>query len=190
MCPLQRVERRWCVDTVLWARIALVPSVVLVLVCSLPDVGIRIRLMGKVSLVSPWSWCSCVVLSYGGESFSPDDASDSALDSVMPMKGKHTIIFLQYQGVWCVAMLCGGENFPFDGAYDFAWVSVKPMKGKYTIKYIQYQVVVECGCMLKDWISSCCVFAPTTTTTSSPFVGHGSQCSLCSYTGVGLWGDS
>ena len=63
------------------------PSVVLVLVCSLPDVGIRIRLMGKVSLVSPWFWCSCVAMSYGGESFSPDDASDSALDSVMPMKG-------------------------------------------------------------------------------------------------------
>ena len=37
------------------------PSVVLVLVCSLPDVGMRIRLMGMVSLVSPWSWCSCVL---------------------------------------------------------------------------------------------------------------------------------
>ena len=36
------------------------PSVVLVLVCSLADVGMRIRLMGMVSLVSPWSWCSCV----------------------------------------------------------------------------------------------------------------------------------
>ena len=42
-----------------------------------------------------------------------------------------------------------------------------PMKGKYTINYIQYQDVVGCVCMLKDWISSCCVFAPTTTTTSS-----------------------
>ena len=32
----------------------------------------------------------------GGESFSPDDAYVSALDSVMPMKGKHTINYLQY----------------------------------------------------------------------------------------------
>ena len=98
------------------------PSVVLVLVCSLPDVGIRIRLMGKVSLVSPWSWCSCVAMSYGGESFSPDDASDSALDSVMPMKGYFPSI--SYSTKTFGAMLCGGENFSFDGAYDFAWVSV------------------------------------------------------------------
>ena len=31
---------------------------------------------------------------FGGESFSPDDAYVSALDSVMPMKGKHTINYL------------------------------------------------------------------------------------------------
>ena len=36
-------------------------------------------------------------LSSGGGSFSPDDASDSALDSVMPMKGKYTILFFQSQ---------------------------------------------------------------------------------------------
>ena len=124
--PFNVWSERWCVDTVFMGKDFACPSVGLVLVCSLPDVGIRIRLMGMVSLVSPWSWCSCVAMLCGGESFSPDDAYDSALDSVMPMKGK------------------------------------------YTIKYIQYQVVVECGCMLKDWISSCCVFAPTTTTTSSP----------------------
>ena len=40
----------------------------------------------------------------GGESFSPDDASDSALDSVMPMKGKYTINYVEYQGV--VALRC------------------------------------------------------------------------------------
>ena len=88
------------------------PSVVMVLVCSLPVVGIRIRLMGKVSLVSPWSWCSCVAMSYGGESFSPDDASDSALDSVMPMKGKFFINYLQYQD----GALRGGGVFTPDGA--------------------------------------------------------------------------
>ena len=32
------------------------------------------------------------------------------------------------------------------------------VEGKYTIHYFQYQDVVGCVCMLKDWISSCCVF--------------------------------
>ena len=38
------------------------------------------------------------------------------------------------------------------------WDSVKLMKGKYTINCCQYHDVVGCVCMLKDWISSCCVF--------------------------------
>ena len=79
-------------------------------------------------MVRQWLWEFT-----GGESFSPDDAYDSALDSVMPMKGKHTINYLQYQGVWCVAMLCGGESFSPDDAYDSALDSVMPMKGKHTI---------------------------------------------------------
>ena len=62
----------------------------------------------------------------GGESFSPDDAYVSALDSVMPTKGKHTINYLQYQCVRCVAMSCGGDSFSPYGAYDFASDSVKP----------------------------------------------------------------
>ena len=62
----------------------------------------------------------------------------------MPMKGKHTINFLQYQGVRCAAMSCGGESFSPAGAYDFAWDSVMPMKGKYTIIYIQYPLDVGC----------------------------------------------
>ena len=104
----------------------------------------------------------------GGESFSPDDTYDSALDSVMPMKGKHTINFLQYQGVWCVAMSCGGENFSPDGAYDFAWDSVKPMKGIYTIKYIQYPCR-RWVYLHPQWVgfAALTIFAPTTTTTSS-----------------------
>ena len=32
------------------------------------------------------------------------------------------------------------------------------MKGKYTINCFLYQDFVGCVCMLKDWISSCCVF--------------------------------
>ena len=41
----------------------------------------------------------------GGESFSPDDAYDSAWNSVKPMKGKYTINFFQYQDVvGCVCM--------------------------------------------------------------------------------------
>ena len=70
----------------------------------------------------------------GGESFSPD----SALDSVMPMKGKHIINYFSTKGVWCVMMSCGGENFSPDGAYDSVLDSVMPMKGKYSINYIQY----------------------------------------------------
>ena len=41
----------------------------------------------------------------GGESFSPDDAYDSAWNSVKPMKGKYTINYFQYQDVvGCVCM--------------------------------------------------------------------------------------
>ena len=41
----------------------------------------------------------------GGESFSPDDASDSAWNSVKPMRGKYTINYFQYQDVvGCVCM--------------------------------------------------------------------------------------
>ena len=39
---------------------------------------------------------SGTLLSCGGDSFSPDVAYSSSLDSVMPMKGKHTINYLQY----------------------------------------------------------------------------------------------
>ena len=39
---------------------------------------------------------SGTLLLCGGEGFSPDDAYGSTLDSVMPMKGKHTINYLQY----------------------------------------------------------------------------------------------
>ena len=60
------------------------------------------------------------------------------VDSVMPMKGKHTFNVLQYQCVWCVAGSCGGENFSFDGAYDSALDSVLPVKRKYIINYLQY----------------------------------------------------
>ena len=41
----------------------------------------------------------------GGESFSPDDAYDSAWNSVKPMKGKYTVNYFQYQDVvGCVCM--------------------------------------------------------------------------------------
>ena len=36
-------------------------------------------------------------MSYGGESFSPVVAYGSSLDSVLPVKGKYTINFFQYQ---------------------------------------------------------------------------------------------
>ena len=45
-----------------------------------------------------------LLLLCGGESFSSDDASDSELDSVMPTKGKYTIIPVQYQDF--VALRC------------------------------------------------------------------------------------
>ena len=51
----------------------------------------------------------CVAMSSGGESFSPDDAFDSAWDSVMPTKGKYTFSCFQYQDVVeCVCMLNDG----------------------------------------------------------------------------------
>ena len=34
----------------------------------------------------------------------------------------------------------------------------KADEGIYIFYYFQYQDVVGCVCMLKDWISSCCVF--------------------------------
>ena len=73
----------------------------------------------------------------GGESFSPDDAFVSALDSVMPMKGKHTINYLQYQCVRCVAMSCGGDSFS-PWCLRFCMGQRKAVKGKYTINYILY----------------------------------------------------
>ena len=51
--------RRWFADAAHGHGFACL-SVVLVLVCSLPDVGLRMRLMGMDCFVSPWSWCSCV----------------------------------------------------------------------------------------------------------------------------------
>ena len=53
------LARRWYADTAHWHGFACL-SVVLVLVCSLPDVGMRIRPLGMDCFVSPWSWCSCV----------------------------------------------------------------------------------------------------------------------------------
>ena len=47
----------------------------------------------------------------GGESFSPDDAYDSAWNSVKLMKGKYTINYFQYQDVVeCVCMLNDGSE--------------------------------------------------------------------------------
>ena len=147
---LQRVKRALVCGYVYMDCACL--SVVLVLVCSLPDVGIRIRLMGKVSLVSTWSWCSCVAMSYGGGSFSPDVAADSALDSVMLMKGKYSINFFQYQTVRCVAVwwwrfhslwclrLCLGQR------ESDAW--------KIRFHLFPVSVDVGCVCMLNGWFSS------------------------------------
>ena len=47
---------------------------------------------------------------------------DSALDSVMPMKGKYTIYYSQYQGVRCAAMSCGGGFTPGGGTILFGTV--------------------------------------------------------------------
>ena len=68
--PFNACSERWCVDTVFWARIALIPLWSWCSCVHLPDVGMRIRLMGMISLVSPWSWCSCghcqtLVFGYG-----------------------------------------------------------------------------------------------------------------------------
>ena len=55
-------------------------------------------------------------------------------------------------------MMCGGESFPPDDAYDSAFGQRYADEGKYTVNYFQHQDVFGCVCMLKDWISSCCVF--------------------------------
>ena len=47
------------------------------------------------------------VMSCGGDSFSSGCACGSAWDSVMPMKGKYTINYIQYLVVGCVCMLNG-----------------------------------------------------------------------------------
>ena len=66
----------------------------------------------------------------------------------MPMKGKHTINYLQYQGVRCVAMSCGGESFSPEGAYDFTWDNVKPSWPVWTRRTVLCEVseaVMSCG---------------------------------------------
>ena len=55
MRPLLRVKRALVCGYGFMGKDCACPSVVLVLVCSLPDVGLRIQLLGMVSLVSPWS---------------------------------------------------------------------------------------------------------------------------------------
>ena len=47
-------------------------------------------------------------MSYGGESFSPDDAYDSSLDSVLPVKGKYTINASFSTKTVRFALSCGG----------------------------------------------------------------------------------
>ena len=87
-------------------------------------------------------------------------------------------------------MSCGGESFSPDGAYEYAWDSVKPMKGKYTIIYFQYQDVVGCVCMLKDWISSCCVFcADNHNSFQSKLKGMG-RSAVCAATQVQVCGET
>ena len=46
------------------------------------------------------------------------------------------------------------------GAYDSVWDCVRPMTGNYLLNYFQYQEVVECVCMLNDWISCNDDFCP------------------------------
>ena len=60
MRPLLRLLRALVCGYGFMGKDCAYPSVVLVLVCSLPDVGMRMRFMGMFSLVFPWSWCSCV----------------------------------------------------------------------------------------------------------------------------------
>ena len=57
----------------------------------------------------------CVAMSCGGENFSPDGAYDSALDSVMPMKGNTpSITSSTLVDVGCVCMLNDWFSF-YDG---------------------------------------------------------------------------
>ena len=63
-------------------------------------------------------------------------------------------------------------------------------EGKYTINDFQCQDVVGCVCMLKDWISSCCVFgADYHNYFQSKLKGMG-RCAVCAATQVQVCGES
>ena len=94
-------------------------------------------------------------MSCGGGGFTPDGAYDSVWDSVMPMTGKYSINYFQYQvDVGCVCML----NDWISSNDVFAQTTTTSMgcvadEGKYTINYFQYQEDFGCVCTLNDWIS-------------------------------------
>ena len=73
-------------------------------------------------------------------------------------EGKIHHQFLSVPRRRCVAVSCGGESFSPGGAYEFAWDSVKPMKGYTLFITSSTKTLLGVVCMVKDWISSCCVF--------------------------------
>ena len=111
-------------------------SVVLVLLCSLPDVGIRIRLgQGFACLRGPGArrcdvvwWCKflsrCCCRFCVGQRYVDEG------------KILHQFLSVPRRRV---ALSCGGGGFTRYGAYDFVWDSVRPMPGKFAFNYFQYQ---------------------------------------------------
>ena len=86
----------------------------------------------------------CVAMSCGGGGFSPDDARDSAWDSVIPTRGNSLsitsstktlfgadVVWWWFYSLWCLR---------------FLWDSVK-LTGKFFFNYFQYQEDVGCVAM-------------------------------------------
>ena len=127
-------------------------------------------------------------MSSGGESFLPMMLT-VCVGQRYADEGKYTINYFQYQDVvGCVAMSCGGESFSPYGAYDYVWDSVKPMKEK--IHHLFLPVPRRCWvCFLAQGLDQQLLRFLRRQPQLLPVQvgGHGSQCSLCSYTGAGLW---
>ena len=107
-------------------------------------------------------------MSCGGESFSSGCACGSAWDSVMPMKGKYTINYIQYPFVvGCVCMLndwitCNDDFCPDN--YNYSRFKLKDkcrsekwevyLYGDMTIKVMESRRAEHCG-GLRSCISWC-----------------------------------
>ena len=84
--------------------------------------------------------------------------------------------------VLCVAMSSGGESFSPDDAYDSAWDSVMPTKGNTLSITSSTKTLLGVFACSRTGSAAVAFLRRQPQLLPVQFEGHGSQCSLCSYT--------